>query len=176
MAEWVAGTPWWVWLIVPLAAGGLLFRVGMWVGAVNTDRESFKDFTRAVRDDIQELQRDIKTLLRRRGSPTISSGSPLRLTKIGKRISEALNVPVTAETLALSLKPRVSGKLPYDVQEFCFEYIRDEYTPSAEDEYKIKNCAYENGLDRDDVLDVLAIMLLEEREELLIGQNSSDRS
>ena len=170
MAEWVAATPWWIWLIASLTVGGLLFRAGVWVGAVNTDRASFKAFTEAVRNDIRELQRDIKTLLRWQDSPTIASKSPLRLTKIGKKVSDTLNMPSMAETLVPILKSRVAGMSPYDIQEFCFDYIRDEHKPNAEDEKRIKDCAYDNGLDRDDVMDVLAIML---RDKLLEPQEAT---
>ena len=52
-----------------------------------------------------------------------------------------------------------------------FNFIRDEYKPSDEVEKDIKKCAYDNGIDRAEVLNVLAVEL---RDEIfrLIEQNT----
>ncbi len=162
-----------IWIVVGLAVAGGLVQIGRWIGSVNTDRESFKKFTEAVQKDVRELRRDIKTLLRWQSSPTVASDSPLRLTEIGEKVSSALNMPDMAERLIPYLKTKVAGMSPYDIQEFCFDYIRDEYQPSLEDEERIKQCAYDNGLDRDDITDALAIIL---RDKLLERDQNGARS
>ena len=53
---------------------------------------------------------------------------------------------------------------PYDIQEFCRQYLRDEFNPDRDLELKIKATAFENGIDRHQVLDVLAVEL---RDKLL---------
>ena len=62
------------------------------------------------------------------------------------------------------LTQRVEGMVPYDIQEFCRSYVRDEFRPPPELEVKIKECAYQNALDRQSVLDVLMVEL---RDQLL---------
>ena len=67
-----------------------------------------------------------------------------------------------ARELAPEVRPKVDGKVPYDIQEFCITYIRDEYELPSEAEERIKKYVYDTGLDVDDVLDVLAIALRDE--------------
>ena len=57
------------------------------------------------------------------------------------------------------------GKRPDEIQALCFEFVKHEYTPDPELDVAIKVAAYENGIDTDQVLDVLAIVL---RDRLLI--------
>ena len=64
--------------------------------------------------------------------------------------------------LALGLRERADGKPSYDIQEMCFYFIRDEYKPVEDIEKKIKQCAYDNGISRADVMDVLAVKLRDE--------------
>ncbi|MCY3980823.1 MAG: hypothetical protein OXF51_03440, partial [Alphaproteobacteria bacterium] len=94
---------------------------------------------------------DIKRLLTWHRSPTVEGQSPLRLTETGQAASGALNLPSMAEKIIPTIKDRVADKIPYDVQEFCFEFIRDQYQPNYGDETRIKQYAYDNGLDRDDL-------------------------
>ena len=153
-----------VWIMVSLAAAGILVAVGKWIGAVNSDRAAFKGFTERMRDDIKEIRDDIKKMLQRRPSETLASGGPLRPTDLGGRISESLNASELAADLAAGLRSEAEGKHAYDIQELSFRFIRDEYRPPKEIEDRIKQCAYDNGLDRDEVLDVLAVEI---RDKLL---------
>ena len=163
------GATWVPWVIaasasatiigVGIAVAVAVFKSGRWVGQVETGLNSLTKTIDRLDASLRELGADVKTLLRWQDSPTVGGKSPLSLTEIGKKVSDALNMPDMAERLAPSLKSRVEGMLPYDIQEFCFVYIRDEYQPGAEDEKRIKDCAYDNGLDRDDVMDALAIIL-----------------
>ena len=146
-----------VWIMVGLAAAGILVAIGKWIGAVSSDRAAFKGFTETMRDDI-------KKMLQRRPSGTLASGGPLRPTDLGGRISESLNAPELAADLAAGLRSEAEGKHAYDIQELSFRFIRDEYRPPKEIEDRIRQCAYDNGLDRDEVLDVLAVEI---RDKLL---------
>ena len=76
----------------------------------------------------------------------------------------SLGASLIVNSLALELRARAEGKQAYDIQELSFEFIRNKYRPSPEIDARIKQCAYENGLDRAEVLDVLAIEL---RDKLL---------
>lgn len=57
--------------------------------------------------------------------------------------------------------------LPHQIHDACFEYVDGELKPSSEMEAVIRSCAYENGVKREDVLEVMAIEL---RDRLLPEQ------
>jgi len=152
MPEWAAATPWWVALGLLIAFVTAVWQFARWTGRVDTKLD---DLGKAV----AEIREAITKLLQGQSSKTVSSGSPLQLTDLGKRISADLGIPSIAASLAHELRERVSGKPAYDIQELSFAFIRDEYRPGAEMDARIKQCAYENGIDRDGVLDVLAIEL-----------------
>ena len=148
---------WGAYLIIGLAALGAIFGVGKWVGAVNADRISFKTF-------MNEVRKDIKEILQRLPAKVVTGQSPVRLTDLGKRVSECLDAPSIVRGLASELIDRVAGKPDYEVQEMCFSYIDEEYTPPPEVETVVRKCAYEHGIERDQVMRVLGVEL---RDQLL---------
>ena len=68
-----------------------------------------------------------------------------------------------------SLGDRARGKRPDEIQELCFEYIYDEFRPSVELETAISVCFYDNGVNKEQVLGVPAVVLRDE----LIGADVS---
>ena len=145
MMEW--------WWIVPLIVGGtIIFGAGQWVGHVNSDRKNFREFMTEVRNDIKEL-------LRRSPPSPIKEGSPLTLSDLGKEISETLHTHEWAEDVATTFSERIKGKEPYQVHEMCFDYIKNEFTPTADQDRGIGRCAYEKSIEREKVLDVFAVEL-----------------
>ena len=131
---------------------GSLVGIGIWIGSGNTDRKAFREF-------MAEVRADIKAILNRLPSDTIGGQSPLALTAKGKRVSLQLNVKAWANQLAPSLVDSIKDKKPYDIQEFCFDYVRGNLGLTDKMESQIKDCAYQEGTDREGVLDVLAIQL-----------------
>ena len=158
MNEWLANPVAWVAALsaLSLVVGGA-FAFGTWKGKVDSDRASFKEFMNEVRDDIKEI-------LGRLPSPTVTDASPLQLTDCGKSISERLGAADLAQGLAPLLQAQVEGKTPYEIQETCFDYVRHEYEPPEDVETRVKTCAYDHGIKRGQVLDVLAVEL---RDKLL---------
>ena len=158
MQEWLASPVAWVAALSLLSmVAGAAFAFGTWKGKVDSDRASFKEFMKEVRDDIKEI-------LGRLPSPTVTDASPLQLTDCGKSISERLGAADLARNLAPLLRTQVEGKTPYEIQERCFDYVRHEYEPPEEVETRVKTCAYDHGIKRGQVLDVLAVEL---RDKLL---------
>lgn len=153
MNEWFANPVAWVAsLSLLLAAAGTILAFGVWKGKVDSDRASFNGFMKEVRNDIKEI-------LRRLPSHTLAGGSPLQLTDLGRSISERLGASALAQDLAPLLQERIKGRAPYEIQEMCFDYVRHKYGPPDEVEALIKTCAYDHGIDRGQVLDVLAVEL-----------------
>ena len=81
MNGWFASLLFWIAFLslLPVAAGAV-FAFGQWKGRVDSDRESFKELMAEIRSDIKEI-------LRRLPSRTLTDGSPPRLTDVGKSIS-----------------------------------------------------------------------------------------
>ena len=102
------------------------------------------------------------------GPTTSTSGSPITLTDLGRKISARLDAGAIADSLVPKTHNRVSGMHPYEVLEPCFDYIRgSEFAPPDDVKALILQCAFDNGFNRDQVLDVIAIEL---RDRLLPGQ------
>ena len=93
----------------------------------------------------------------------------MRLTELGRKISARLGAAAIADSLVPHARERASGLQPYEIQELCFAYIRNEYEPPDDVRALILQCAFDNGLEREAVLDVIAIEL---RDRLL--PNPSD--
>ena len=116
---------------------------------------------------MDEVRRDIKEILQRLPAKAVTGQSPVQLTDLGRKVSECLDAPSIVQKLASVLVTRVADKPDYEVQEICFRYVAEEYTPPAEVETAIRKCAYEHGIEQDQVMRVLGVEL---RDHLLQGR------
>ena len=166
-----------LWITAALATIGavvavfyFVFRVGKWVGEVNVHKDS-----KGVHALLTKLGTDMATMLHIVQSSTATTrGSPLRLTDLGKSISEAIGAKEIVEPLARPMlaNPHVIGLKDYQIQERSFTYIREEFSFTDEQEERVKECEYNEGVkDRGEVLDVLAIEL---RDALIAALRGSD--
>ena len=152
-------------LLIAIVTG--LMKFATWKGGVDQQN---KEINNTLRDFMAEIRDDIKTILGRLPSPSVTGGSPLRLTKLGEEISRTLEISEWANITAEELRDHIADKSAYEIQEFCFNYVR-KFTPDAEQDAKIKDCAFENGIDIQGVLDVLAVEL---RDRLLGDREPPD--
>ena len=67
--------PEWLPVATAFTLATALVGIGIWIGAVNADRKSFKEVMREVRDDIREARDDIKAILSRLPSPEETGGA-----------------------------------------------------------------------------------------------------
>ena len=74
-------------------------------------------------------------------------------------MSNALDAKQWAGRIAPTVADRVAGKPAFEVQAFCFDFAREQFEPSPEQKAQLQAVAYDNGIDLDAVLDVLAIEL-----------------
>ena len=151
-AEHVGNLPPIYYIAGSIAAASTLIGIGMWIGGINHHKSAVVAF-------MQEIRNDIKKIFDRLPLASVVGNSPLRLTELGETISKTLSVAEWAERIAGSLVDRTKGKPPYEVQNICGGYIYDEFKPDSDQDPKIKACAYENGLDERQVLDVLVVEL-----------------
>lgn len=164
MQEWL-NTPLIVVAIVAVvSAFGTIF---IWVGRVNSDREGFKTFMRKVDGNLEKIAENIAQMVTR--ISVMESGSPLRLNKLGRSISEFLDARNWAQGIAGSLHEEMKEGSEYEIQQLCFKYFRSEFKPDEEQDGKIKDCAYQNGVPVSVVLDVLAL----EMRDILIAAKQS---
>lgn len=134
---------------------------GQQEGSINSKITALETAVSEIRDDI----RAIFSLLAKRGSATTENSSPIRLTKMGEEIAAELNSHKWVKEVAPTILEDVTGKHPYEIQEFCFQYMR-KVSLSEEMDQKIKECAYQRGITKTEVLEVFAIQLRDE----LVGQ------
>ena len=144
---------------------GAAIAFGQWKGKVDSDRDTFK---RTLDAFMSEIRSDIKQIFKNLSPSVISSGSPLQLTDLGKRVSDIINGTALADSLVGKLREEAAGKLPYEIQEMAKRYVHEDWKLPADIRRAIMSAAYENGLKREQVLDVIAIEL---RDKLLQEEN-----
>lgn len=147
--------PLWGWANIVgtvIAILTLFFVIGRWVGGVN-------ERLNTIATTLSEIREDIKDIFGRLPPTTVVSSSPLRLTDLGQVVSQALDAKAWAKRTAEEWRDELAGKQNYEVQEFCFDYVRNQYHPDRDQKARIGTIAYENGIDRREVLNVLAIEL-----------------
>ena len=145
-----------------VSLGTAILKFGEWKGKVDSDRNTFSGFMDEIRADIRKIHDRIDAILGTLSNPVVSGTSPLSLTELGRSIAQSLEADQVVATMVPVVRTRVAGMSPYDVQELCGTYVKHEFEPSPELEAKIKDHAFENGIARFQVLDVLAIVLRDE--------------
>ena len=140
------------WIIAAVAIAGAVFAAGKWYGAVNNDRDSFKEFMTEVRDDIKEI-------LSRLSPPPVAGQSPVQLTDFGKEISEAVSAAEWARNEAAKLVDSAKGKEEFEIFEACMDHVSEAFAEDSEFEKSVKSGAYEIGTDSDSVLKVYQVEL-----------------
>ena len=166
MIAWIGATAGAVTILGVLVGGA------MWVERVNGDRQALKDNADRDRKDFNEFAKEIrdkidKILIRTPPMPAYTADSPLRLTSLGKTISDELDAPTWATRVAAlpSVGIGLEQQTAYDIQEYCFTYVDKHLGPSDKElEKAIKRSAYRHGLKERQVRGVLAIVL---RDKLL---------
>ena len=129
-----------------------IVKFSRWTGAIDEQRSEAGKFMKEIRDDI-------KSILARLPNDVVAGGSPLRLTDLGEAISTELEAKTWAWKLAQEMKQKVEGKPAYEINDFAFDYVKNTFQPSEEQEARIRSCAYENALSAEKVGDVLAVEL-----------------
>ncbi len=151
-----------------LAITAFAYRYGKWQGEVNSDRIQFGKF-------IEEIRRDIKDILSRLQPSPTASASPIQLTVIGERISENINARSWAEKIANEMVDETKELDSLEIQNMSFEKAQ-EFTPDEDMHKKMRDSAFQEGIDLDGIRKVLGVEL---RDRLLAlhgkGKDSLDQ-
>ena len=149
------------WLSTPLIVTASLaviiavVKVIRWTATVDLKLDQFTRFAKEVRDDIKQI------FLRLPPVPVVAS-SPLQLTDYGEKMADFMRAKPWVSDLAPSLRTEVAGKRAFEVDEFSRDYVQTRLEDDLKE--RVAACVYEFGVDRDNVLKVLQVVL---REELL---------
>ena len=144
-----AVTQWLYPLLVVTVVIGLLIGIRVWIESVNL-----------------KLRGDIKDIFHVLSKAVMAGQSPFELTDLGDNISRCIGAKSWANRVAQELSGQVSGKEPYEISEFSFHYIEEQFTPDREQDVLMRRCAYENAVPRSKVLNVLAVELRDKLLEL----------
>ncbi len=135
-------------LIAVIAALGVLWAAARWTSRVDTD--------------LGFLRGSVKTILQHLGLATVISDSPMILTDLGEQIARELGAEKWAAEIAPSLLPQIKGNRAFEVDEFAESYVKEKLGDEWQD--RVAASAYEHGLKRANILNVLRVVL---RVELL---------
>ncbi len=149
----------------------------------NAIRAEIKNETNAIRSEIKnevkEIRADIKSIFSRLPPPeTTESDSPRRLSELGERVAEEIQINEWISGYAEALKEQISGKdkNAYEIQEMCFAYAQENLLDDLTEKIPreaMQMSAYNNGIALKQVLDVVGVVL---RDEVLKSQGIMDIS
>lgn len=135
-----------------------LIGIGEWKGGVNVKIKDFEKYIEKVDNFMDEMRKKFDDILERTRATTVQNASPKKLTELGQSVSEIIDASNWAEERANELTDEVAGMSAYDIQSHAFQYAK-KYRYEEDMDARIKQCAFEKGIDRDDVIDVLGIKL-----------------
>lgn len=137
-----------------------------WTGKVDEHMSSVTTF-------MDEIRKSIGQILQRLPPVPVASGSALPLTDFGRSISDDLSAKKWVKQIAPALVSKVSDLTEYEVYEFCVKFVKNEFKPNEEQEARLRKVAYDRGIDREKVLEVLTVEL---RDELLERLNLTQKT
>ena len=88
------------------------------------------------------------------------------LNELGRKLSDEFGSGAWVKAHADEVRDEVAGMSPYDVQQFCFDYVTEDRL-SEEELGRAKDVAFANGME---IYHVLRVTAFELRDELLSPQ------
>lgn len=148
--------PWWGWCGIVAA----LIGIGIWVGRVNSDRESFKGFVKEIRTDISEIRTNINRIFERLPVPQlVKTSSPVTLTERGAEVSKTVQSKAWSDKHAPHLVDGAHGKEEFEIFDLCVDYVRQQFQEDADLQRAVRAGAYEYGANEREVLKVYEVEL-----------------
>ncbi|MDE0201340.1 MAG: hypothetical protein OXK73_02770 [Rhodospirillaceae bacterium] len=157
MDDWMIGVAAGGGLTIVITATAAVFKFGKWVGAVNTDRDAFKEFMKEVRGALAEIFRRLPT------PPATVSASPIQLSDFGREISATGDASAWAGGHAPDLEAEAAGKEEFEVFDLCVAYVEKVFAEDEEFQRRVRATAYQHGTE---VAQVLRVYQVELRDRL----------
>ena len=199
MYEWLLAN---IFLIVGgFTVIGTIFAIGNWVGVVNSDRKSFKEFITAVNERINNVDEKInkvneginklneginkvsekinnlnkkvdEIINRLPPNQIVHRDNPIKLTSFGAEISNSLSAKVWAESQVPNLFEDIKEMQPFEISEKCEKYVEAKFEQDENLQISIRKGAYEHGASIEEIQTVYQVEL---RDALLqsVGQSHS---
>ncbi len=153
------------WMIAVAAAGGLtitaaIFKLGTWIGAVNSDRDAFKEFMKEVRGKFDKIEERLAEIFGRLPTPPATvSASPIQLSDFGREISATGSASAWAGGNAPNLEAEAAGKEEFEVFDLCVAYVEKVFAEDEEFQRRVRATAYQHGTEIAQVLRVYQVEL-----------------
>ncbi len=153
-----------LWIAAALVTfTGAVLGIGMWVGAVNADRKSFRAL-------MQEIRQKLDSMFERLPPPRAVQGSgPARLTEFGVRISRAASIREWAAGHARNLLDGAGGREEFDVFELCGDYVTQRLEKDEALRRAMRKVAYDFGSEVEQIRKVYEVEL----RDCVLAQRSS---
>lgn len=153
--------------------GTIIYNTGEWKGTVKAALEKLTEEVAVLTKRVDKIY---EIFLERGVGKTFAPHSPLGLNDLGKKIADELDLESLAESHALVMKARTAQLNPYEIQRLCFEYVQNDLVAelrekSPEQFKEISLMAYEHGIPREDVLQIVGVLL---RDRILTSMERSD--
>ena len=145
--------------MVLIATMGVAIWMIRWFAKHDEWQRGMDEFKLDTKKALIEIRDDIKKILAAMPKNVLVANSPARLSDLGKEVSESIGAAAWAEQMASEFVDGMKDESAYEVQEFCMNYMRNEYAPTADEDQSFKECAGEHGIKLEQVLDVCAIEL-----------------
>ena len=152
-------------IIVPVvfAVLGAVIAITRWMTKVNEDRTRFKTFIdrmevkwELIQEKFESIGRDLVRIEAVRN--TTAKSSPLKLTDLGRKVSEQLRATEWARETAAELRSEVESMEAYEISAYSRDYVDNTKLPDEIDA-RIAECMAEHEIDEHQVLDVLFVEL-----------------
>lgn len=158
-----------------LSSIAIVLGAGTWVGSITAKTGSFKRTLDEIGtkldkvvNKLDKVVNKLDILVDRTRARTTESGSPLKLSEIGRRVSETINAKGIAGEHTSNLVDELRGKKRYEIQDFAFDYVySDEFDLPIETQELLRQCAYDEALPLNDVKVVIALELRDQLIELI---------
>ncbi len=149
--------------------GTFIYKVGIWKGSVDHDRTNFKTFMDEMRENINELQDDIKDIFKNvsPNQPLTKRNSPIILSQHGENLSVSIDARTIAEMYkneVLSRIPDHEKRNPFIIEDTCMKFVQHELMPKLKEQFadrakQIEIHAYHEGRKVFELLEVVGVVL-----------------
>ena len=167
MPEWMEQTPWWVFVSLAVVVGGLVVRVAVWLGRVDTRltavEKRLDTIAKSLKEGLAEVRGDVKDILTRMGGPPAAqSNSPISLTEFGKKISATVAAKLWSVEHAPHLVSDAKGKAEFEIYDLCVAHVNQQFEHDEDLQRRVRAGAYDLGTQQAEVLRVYAVELRDE--------------
>ena len=188
--------PPWIWVTVVFTGVGIILAIGKWIGNVNTDRKSFKEFMKGVEKKIEKINdkfddkfekindkfddkfEKINDKLEKifhllHNEPIEKRTSPISLTDYGQKLSQEISASEISDMELTNATEQVKDCNAYQIQEYCFEFAKNALLKKLNEKHrdfydKIHEVAFNEGIEVEKLTRVIALEL---RDKILSSQS-----